>query len=463
MRAPRLLLLACVVISISCGGLSQAAGSITGTPPALQPSPTLTTAVAATPVPPAFVPPQCADVPLATLPAATTVAQPTAELQANPDVTTEAQLTVLNGLANAVQAHYVYPEAINDEWLARVDESRRKIEGGLDTEAFYSEMHPLVTSLGDDHSYYQSPQEISDEKASLAGIYNVVGIGALFLPLIEKGWPTILVVLDGSPAAHAGLHPHDVVLAVDGMPIGEPGLVHREWTRGPECSAVVLTVRSPGQKPRDLTLIRASVTAPLEIDARLVSTLDGSRIGYIFLPTFQDKTIGDQVGRALESFGPLDGLVLDNRMNGGGLGSVAEQILGFFTSGLAGHYTTREGVEPLEIKADPIGNSEDVPLVILIGKNTVSYGELFSGILHDIGRARLVGQTTLGNVEQLRAYDFLDGSRAWLASARFGPRNSEADWEAEGIVPDVEVIAEWDSFTFETDPGVAAALRLLGH
>lgn len=40
---------------------------------------------------------------------------------------------------------------------------------------------------------------------------------------------------------------------------------------------------------------------------------------------------------------------------------------------------------------------------------------------------------------------------------------SASDWESTGIVPEVEVVAPWDTFTFESDPAVRAALGLLGH
>ena len=41
------------------------------------------------------------------------------------------------------------------------------------------------------------------------------------------------------------------------------------------------------------------------------------------------------------------------------------------------------------------------PLVVLVGPDTVSFGEVFSGILKDQGRATLIGETTDGNVEIL--------------------------------------------------------------
>jgi C-terminal processing protease CtpA/Prc len=104
-----------------------------------------------------------------------------------------------------------------------------------------------------------------------------------------------------------------------------------------------------------------------------------------------------------------------------------------------------------------------VPLVVLVSEETVSYGEVFSGVLRDAGRARIVGQATLGNVEILHGYYFDDGSRLWIAEETFTPVNSQANWEQTGIIPDVEAHADWDTFTFENDPGVAAAVTLLGH
>jgi C-terminal processing protease CtpA/Prc len=117
----------------------------------------------------------------------------------------------------------------------------------------------------------------------------------------------------------------------------------------------------------------------------------------------------------------------------------------------------------MEIAADPVQNSQTVPLVVLVSEDTVSFGEVFSGVLKDSGRAQIVGESTLGNVEVLHGYDLADGSRVWIAEETFTPLNSQANWEVTGIVPDVQAYADWDTFTFENDPSIAAALNLLGH
>jgi C-terminal processing protease CtpA/Prc len=142
---------------------------------------------------------------------------------------------------------------------------------------------------------------------------------------------------------------------------------------------------------------------------------------------------------------------------------VVEPILAYLTSGTLGEFRSRAATRPLTIAPNPIHNSHSVPVVILVGPETVSFGEIFAGALKDSGRAMLVGQTTLGNVETLHGYELEDGSWLWIAEETFDPAVSHANWEQTGIVPDVEAYADWDTFTFETDPSIAAALTLLGH
>jgi len=210
-------------------------------------------------------------------------------------------------------------------------------------------------------------------------------------------------------------------------------------------------------------LVRDAIEGNLRIEARLVPTTDGSKIGYIFIPTFFDETIPPQIMDALESFGKLDGLILDVRMNSGGSSIVANPIMSFFTSGRLGRFVSRTESRPLELDADPIYNSQTVPLVVMVSEGTVSYGEIFAGIMRDSRNAKITGETSLGNVEVLLGYNLPDDSKLWLASERFFPEHSDQNWEETGIVPDVQAYAPWNTFTFDNDPSIAEALNLLGH
>lgn len=374
--------------------------------------------------------------------------------------TTARQLEVFDGLWNAVNDHYVYADFRGRDWATIGATYQTIIESGLSDEAFYRLMGAMLNELGDEHSYFQSPTEVAQEAEMLARGNDFVGIGALFSPIPPGDTATILSVFPNSPAAEAGLLPHDVLLAVDGGPIRDEAGISR--TRGPEGSIVTLTIQRSGTVPHEITVTRRRVTGSLPIDFCLIPN---TRIGYIFFPTFFDESIADQTRAALIAMtadGPLDGLILDNRMNGGGLGSVASAVLGFFTSGVQGYFVSRESRDPLDIVGEDIGGSQTVPLIVLVDRDTVSYGEIVSGVLRLAGRAEIVGGPTLGNVEQLRRYDLEDGSRVWLASATFEPIGQAAGiWEDTGIVPDILIPTRWDLFTEATDPALAVAVEHL--
>jgi carboxyl-terminal processing protease len=418
-----------------------------------------------TPFPiPSYIPPECQSNAIATvIPTNAAVAKPTPTVGTNPPLTQTQQLNVFAELVNTINNLYLYPDFNGVDWKGIVARTDAKVKSGLDTEAFYTDMSNLVSALGDNHSQFESPALLKASNAEFSGTDDFVGIGVIVKPMLEKGHLSILSVFPGSAAEHGGLKPHDSLLAVDGLPLVENGISYADRLRGPACSAVRLTIQSPGRKPHDIVLIRYEISAPESIDARLIPTTDGSRIGYIFIPTFYNETIPVQIKKALNDFGPLDGLVLDNRMNGGGSSNVAGPILSYFTSGILGEFLGRKEGRVFALQADPINNSQTVPLVVLVGEDTVSFGEIFAGILQDEGRAKIVGQTTPGKVETLIGHDLSDGSRAWIAEERFDPEHSHVNWEKIGIKPDVEAFADWDTFTFENDPSVFAALKLLGH
>jgi C-terminal processing protease CtpA/Prc len=187
-------------------------------------------------------------------------------------------------------------------------------------------------------------------------------------------------------------------------------------------------------------------------------------VGYILIVTFADGSIDTQVKKALldmSSDKPLDGVIIDNRLNAGGADTIARGTLGFFTKGTLGYFYDRQKQRrDFTVDAVDINGSQDVPLVVLVGKGTASFGELFAGVLKNNQRAYIIGETTEGNVELLRGYDFEDGSRAWIAREKFHPiNNPDDDWEETGIEPDLTVVSEWDLVTTETDPVILAALE----
>ena len=382
-----------------------------------------------------------------------------------PVVDATLQLKIFEDLWNTVNEEYLYPDFNGVDWNAVGDEYRALIEAGMTPDEFYLAMNEMIYRLGDEHSAFLSPADVALEEAELAGNLDYAGIGIYSQITRAQDAMVILVVFPNSPAEEAGLKAHDLILTVDGIPIVDENGQIREIIRGPEGTDVTLVVRSPGEEARELTLTRRRISGAVPIDSQVITSPDGKRIGYILIPTFSDGTIADQVGVALEEMSreaPLDGLILDNRINEGGVDTMLKATLAYFMDGPAGYFISRNDERTLEIRANPVGNSQTVPLVVLVGPDTVSYGEVSSGVLKDLGRAYVIGETTDGNVETLWGYDFEDGSRAWIAHDSFRPYNHpDENWEETGIVPDLSVPVNWEDVSFETDPAIQAAVEYL--
>jgi len=451
-----------VLLLLSCNFVTQMI-----VPPTTTPTPTFTSTATITPSPiptatplvPAYIPPQCdASAPLPTIDPNLAV-RPTQQFETK-EITKRTQLRILDEIEHIVDQVYVYPDFNGKDWKGIVSEYRTKVDAGMETEQFYMEMQSMISELGDEHSSFVSPMEVQEADQELKGKIEFVGIGIYSNFDFDNGRMVVISTFPGSPAEYAGLQPHDSILLVDGLPISSDTGIR---TLGPECTSVMLTVQSPGGSPRDLMLVRTPIEGNIPVDARLVPTTGGSRIGYIFIPSFFDETLPPQIEQALKDFGDLDGLILDVRLNGGGTSTVLYPILSFFTDGKIGDFVSRREKRPLNIVADPINNSQTVPLVVLVSEETVSFGEIFAGVMRDARGAKITGETSLGNVEVLHGYDFDDGSVMWIAAETFDSAFSDDDWEQTGIVTDIQAYAPWDSFTFDTDPSIAAALELLGH
>ena len=457
MKLKRIVFGLLILSLLACNFVTQMVFPPTATPTAtvtVTASPTPT----ATPLVPAFIPPECGTTPLATVPPDLS-AQATPEFRVT-EIPQGEQLSILRELGNIVEKVYVYPDYNGKNWNEIESKYRDEIEAGLDTQSFYNEMSTMITELGDEHSFFLSPMEVTESQAELRGDVQFVGVGIYGEPDFARQRLIVISTYPGSPAELGGIQDHDSILFIDKQPVKEE---FSKLLRGPQCSAVVLTVQSPGEAPRDVMLIRYAIQGDIPIDARLVSTTDGSKIGYIFIPSFFDETLPEQIKNALNEFGPLDGLILDLRMNGGGSSSVTYPILEYFINGRLGQFVSRDSARPLDVEANEIQNSQTVPLIVMVSKDTVSFGEIFAGVMKDSGRAKIVGETSLGNVEVLHGFDFEDGSQVWLAAETFHSAFSNTNWEETGIIPDVQAFAAWDTFYFETDPSVAAAVEILGH
>jgi carboxyl-terminal processing protease len=323
-------------------------------------------------------------------------------------------------------------------------------------------MSEMISRLGDDHSSYLSPRDALEDDQMRLGEVDYVGIGVRGMVIPEKNSLAVLLVYPGSPAEQAGIKMHDNILAVDGQPVINNEGGRRNLLPGPEGTTINVTIQSPGQEPRTVPITRQRIGGALPVPYSVLTTAQGKRIGYIFMYSFTDTTLDDSIAQALNVMStdePLDGLILDNRYNLGGASDVLLDTMNYFASGLMGSIVDRQEDFPLRVPGVDLNGSQTMPMVVLIGDGTASFGEVFAGVLQNIGRAFLIGEQTDGNVEILSVFDLTDGSRAQIATNTFRPPNpNNQDWEQTGIIPDLSVPTVWEEITPETDPAIKAAL-----
>lgn len=373
------------------------------------------------------------------------------------------QQHLFDELWEIVNDEYLYPDFNGLDWAGVHDEYSAYIARGLSDQEFYFRMWEVIIRLGDDHSVFLDPYMLEEEEALYAGDLEYVGLGVITTYLPDPGIMTIEIIFPDSSAERAGLKPHDNILTMNGQSMAE--LYDEELGTVPPLQEIAkrneaeFTIQTPGEEPRTMTLAFEKTNVLFPVPAQVFTSPDGQRIGYITLTTFTDPGIPEEFARQLRALGPLDGLILDNRINTGGYNTVAESVLSYFIEGEVGSFVSRNEARSLYIDPLEIYDSQNIPLVVLVGEGTMSFGEIFSGILKDQDRAFLIGNTTFGNIETLWGFELPYDTYIWLAHETFAPyHHSQEDWEQTGIVPHLEVDAPWHLYTPETDPAIQAAL-----
>jgi C-terminal peptidase prc len=359
----------------------------------------------------------------------------------------------------------VDPDYRGVDWDALRTQYQSQIQSTTTTEEFYALMERLVEELGDEHSYFLSPQGVADKQAVTENTLNQVGIG------IRLNWSDagiqIIQTIPGGPAEQAGLKSRDLIVAIDGVATTQSVLSEGELTRllrGPIDSVVTLSVQSGSQPVRDIQIRRRpfSVEALQLIRAERLPATD---IGLLVIDTFELAQTNENVRaalRSLEEQGPITGLIIDVRNN---LGGFADELLGtlalFIDGGSIGTARGREGVSTLVIPSgQTLASFKDMPIVVLTSPETMSGGELFAAGMQALQRAQVVGLPSAGNTENVISHGLADGSELWLAERIYTLPNGTTI-EDRGVQPDLQVDVAWWQFSSADDPQIQAAIQLL--
>ncbi len=372
----------------------------------------------------------------------------------------ERQLKVFDAVFAAVRDQYVSADFGGADWTGLGAQYRSMVEAGQTDEAFAETLRSLLEKLPPGTATYQTRAERLEQETQDQVTYS--GIGA-FIAFRRTPQPHIVIlsIIEGAPAARAGLLPHDSIYAVDDVAItlaDEAAPTAR--IRGEAGTTVTITVSSPGQPPRALALTREQIQAVDPLRGGNLTTLSTA---YYRLPVTAGSELAPAIAGDLESISQtvrLKGIVLDLRVAGSGGNWPLLDMLSLFGSGAMGEFYTRNDTTPITVTAINAGGSQTVPLVLIVGSDTSGTPEVFAAAMQASGRAVVVGQTTAGAVQGFETIALPDGSRLFLATSSF--RTTQGlDLSKAGVKPDFPLDANWDSYTLDEDPVLGAALSLI--
>jgi carboxyl-terminal processing protease len=315
-----------------------------------------------------------------------------------------------------------------------------------------------VKSLDDQFSNYFSPKDYASFQEATSGQFEGVG---MTVEQAKRGL-RVMTVYDGSPADRGGLKSGDIITAVNGRSIaGNSSEASTARIKGPAGTPVTLKVDG-GKREREVTLKRAQVDIPV-VETSMEH--DGAKkIGHVRLAGFTSGAHGE-VSAAVKKLlhQGADGIVLDLRDNGGGLLNEAVLVSSIFIPD--GRIVSTKGRARPEQVYDATGGAipSDIPVAVLVNRQSASASEIVTGALQDRKRATVVGTRTFGKgvfqeIEQLSNGGALDITvgEYFLPSGRNIGGGGVA--KGDGISPDVK--AQDDPKT-KPDEGLEAAVKVV--
>ncbi|MEM7305098.1 MAG: S41 family peptidase [Planctomycetota bacterium] len=396
-------------------------------------------------------------------------------------------LATFDKVWRVVRDEHFDPDLNGIDWEAVRRELRPAAERAHDVAELRAVIADMLSRLGQSHFTLVPKEQLPPRDGDLeAASAEVMGEAGLDLRVRDG---EVLVWRAWEPAAEAGVAPGWLVTSIDGL--GPDELEHRgprpeapdalrrwttdaaqEATYGPVGSTIELTLLDADGSDVELRLERTERDVLPHALGRGLPVFhltgeswtverDGLRLGVIRFNFWFEPTI-EEAEAALDTMADCDGIVLDQRGNGGGRGDMATRLAGRFLAKrtVLGEQRMRRRTQ--RYVANPRRPVLDAPLAILTDELTGSTAEVFTGSLQSVGRARIFGERSAGAV--LPAHTTLLPNGDSLIHAVGDYRTATGDLlEGRGVRPDVEVPLRRADLFDGVDAPLEAALDWLAE
>lgn len=273
----------------------------------------------------------------------------------------------------------------------------------------------------DPHSVYISAERMRAVNEDFNASFEGIGI-AYELISGPEGRDTLAVlnVISGGPSDQVGLLSGDRIVAIDdSSAIGFENEDVQKALKGPRGTQVKVAVRRPGlPTPLTFTITRDRIPLNTVEAAYMID----ERTGYIKLDRFARTTYAEvnEALRTLKARG-MERLIFDLRGNAGGFMDMAIRVSDeFLKEGQTIVSARSRHVEfNQDSRAEPGGQFEDRPVIVLVDEHSASASEIVAGALQDHDRALIVGRRTFGKGLVQKQYTLNDGSAIRVTISRY--------------------------------------------
>jgi carboxyl-terminal processing protease len=279
----------------------------------------------------------------------------------------------------------------------------------------YGAINGMLQTL-DPHSSFMDPKSYARMREQQEGRYYGLGLSIVAI----DGDITVSRVFEGSPAYQQGVRRGDVIAEIEGDTA--KGVTTDEAVRklrGPKGTFVNIGIR---RKSLDDIIPMRVMRDEISIPSIKAAFMMDEQTGYVKVEDFAEHTDED-LGKALDQMTAkgMKRLVLDLRGNPGGQLDQAIRISNRFVPRGSMIVYTRGRVSNADqdYRATENGSYLDLPVVVLVNRNSASASEIVSGALQDHDRGYVVGETTFGKALVQSVYRVSQGAGLALTTARY--------------------------------------------